>query len=88
MSKASDTAQLRRLQQLAALPDEQIDTSDLPVIEDWSQGVRGGTPADVRRKLARIATPHAPDACPPAKRSSGAGKGAKAARSRRTTRSS
>ncbi|HEY3845751.1 MAG TPA: type IIL restriction-modification enzyme MmeI, partial [Acetobacteraceae bacterium] len=52
MSKAPDAVQLERLRDLAALPDDQIDTSDQPVIEDWSQGVRGGTPRDVRRKLA------------------------------------
>ncbi|MEJ0015566.1 MAG: DNA methyltransferase [Acetobacteraceae bacterium] len=48
MSKAPDAGQRARLRRLAALPDDQIDTSDLPVIEDWSQGVRGGTPRDVR----------------------------------------
>jgi len=52
MSKASDLEQLKRLKRLAALPDEAIDTSDLPVIEDWSGGVRGGTPAEVRRRAA------------------------------------
>jgi hypothetical protein len=52
MNKASDAEQQRRLERLAALPDDAIDTSDLPVVEDWSDGVRGGTPADVRRKMA------------------------------------
>lgn len=52
MNKASDLEQRRRLERLAALPDEAIDTEDLPVIEDWSDGVRGGTPAEVRRKAA------------------------------------
>lgn len=51
MNKASDTAQLKRLERLAAMSDETIDTCDLPVIEDWSDGVRGGRPADVRQKL-------------------------------------
>ena len=55
MSKVSDAAQLERLRQLAELPDSRIDTSDLPVIEDWSAGVRGASPRDVRRK-AQAAT--------------------------------
>jgi hypothetical protein len=55
MSKTPDAGQMERLRRLAALPDEQIDTSDLPVIGDWSEGVRGGTPRDVRRKMARAA---------------------------------
>ena len=55
MSKAPDAEQLERLRRIAGLPDEQIDTSDLTVIEDWSQGIRGGTPQDVRRKLGRTA---------------------------------
>jgi hypothetical protein len=52
MSKASDAAQLERLRRLAELPDDQIDTSDMPVVDDWSDGVRGGVPRDVRRKAA------------------------------------
>jgi hypothetical protein len=52
MSKASDAAQLRRLQRLAEMQDDQIDTSDLPVVENWSDGVRGGTPREVRLKAA------------------------------------
>jgi hypothetical protein len=65
MKKVPDSTQLQRLRRLAALPDELIDTSDLPVIEDWSQGVRGGTPADVRRKLAAIGSPTSRDTSPP-----------------------
>lgn len=53
MKKAPYPAQLQRLRRLAALPDELIDTSDLPVVEDWSHGARGGTPADVRQKAGR-----------------------------------
>ena len=60
----ADTAQLERLQRLAALPDEDIDISDLPVIEDWSPGVRGGTPSDVRHKMA-AASARAPPAPTP-----------------------
>jgi hypothetical protein len=65
MNKAPDSAQLQRLRRLAALPDELIDTSDLPVVEDWSQGVRGGSPADARRKLTAIARPTGQDTSPP-----------------------
>jgi hypothetical protein len=54
MSKTPDAEQLARLHRLAAMPDEQIDTSEMPVVEDWSQGVRGGKPSDVRRKLAAL----------------------------------
>lgn len=54
MGKPPDPEQLARLQRLAAMPDEQIDTSDTPIVEDWSLGVRGGTPSDVRRKLAAL----------------------------------
>ena len=64
MSKTSDAGQLERLRRLAAQPDEQVDTSDLPIIEDWSQGVRGGTPRDVRRKLGKIAAVPGPATLP------------------------
>lgn len=52
MSRTPDLEQKRRLERLAALPDTAIDTEDLPVVEDWSDGVRGGTPAEVRRRAA------------------------------------
>jgi hypothetical protein len=52
MNKPSDAKQLARLRRLAAMPDDLIDTSDLPVVEDWSRGVRGGTPSDIRRSVA------------------------------------
>ena len=35
-------AQHERLQRLQAMPDEAIDTSDIPVITDWSGAIRGG----------------------------------------------
>src|SRR5271169_5839634 len=54
MSKAPDAEQLARLRRLAAMPDEEIDTSDMPVVADWSLAVRGGTPSDVRQKLAAL----------------------------------
>ncbi len=34
--------QQARLTRLAALPDEAIDTTDIPEIPDWSDAVRGG----------------------------------------------
>jgi hypothetical protein len=40
MSKLS-SAQLAEVEALKALPDDQIDTSDIPPVTDWSQGVRG-----------------------------------------------
>ena len=57
MSKATDVLQMERLKRLASLPDDQIDTSDMPVMTDWSSGVRGGTPGEVRRKVAASAQP-------------------------------
>lgn len=59
MSKAPDVLQMERLKRLAALPDDQIDTSDLPVVTDWSGGIRGGTPSEVRRKVDAMAQRHA-----------------------------
>ncbi len=52
MSGVPDAAQRERLLRLAALPDDLIDTADLPVIADWSAGVRGGKPSDVRAQAA------------------------------------
>jgi hypothetical protein len=54
MSEAPDAEQLARLRKLAAMADEQIDTSDMAVVEDWSLGVRGGY---VRGKLAALGNP-------------------------------
>jgi Fic family protein len=54
MSKPPDAEQLARLRRLAAMPDEEIDSSDMPAVADWSLAVRGGTPSDVRRKLAAL----------------------------------
>jgi hypothetical protein len=50
MSKAPDTAQLSRKQKLASLPDGQIDTSDIPVIADGNDGVRGGSRIDLYKR--------------------------------------
>ncbi|WP_133510105.1 BrnA antitoxin family protein [Candidatus Thiosymbion oneisti] len=40
MSKTTDKQQ-RELRQLAELPDEDIDTSDIPEVSDFSGAVRG-----------------------------------------------
>jgi hypothetical protein len=61
MSKAPDATQIERLKRLAALPDHEIDTVDLPVITDWSRGIRGGTPREVREKVAAAAEQRAPE---------------------------
>lgn len=44
MNKAdnADQEQRARLARLAALPEGQIDTSDIPEVLDWSDAVRGG----------------------------------------------
>lgn len=42
MSKELDPTRRKRLARLAALPDDQIDTSDIPEVLDWSHAVRGG----------------------------------------------
>ena len=39
---AISKTQLERLRRLAAMPDETIDTSDIPEVTDWSGAVRGG----------------------------------------------
>ncbi len=35
-------SQQRRLERLATMPDAAIDTSDIPEVLDWSDGIRGG----------------------------------------------
>ena len=40
--KTLNPEQLARLQALAAMPDEAIDTTDIPEVLDWSGAVRGG----------------------------------------------
>ncbi|BFL66291.1 BrnA antitoxin family protein (plasmid) [Roseomonas mucosa] len=34
--------QRERLERLAAAPESEIDTTDIPEVEDWSDAVRGG----------------------------------------------
>jgi hypothetical protein len=45
------------LDALAAMPESEIDTSEMPPITDWSQAIRRSTPESagghVREKLAR-----------------------------------
>ncbi len=45
------TAQQAELKALAALPDEQINTSDVPEIKDWSGARRGMFYRPVKRQL-------------------------------------
>ncbi len=40
-SKNRTAKQKAQLQALAALPDEEIDTDDIPEVEDWSNAKRG-----------------------------------------------
>lgn len=40
--KSISKEQRERLQKLAALPEETIDTADIPEVLDWSGAVRGG----------------------------------------------
>jgi uncharacterized protein (DUF4415 family) len=40
--KALNPEQLARLQALAAMPEEAIDTADIPEVQDWSGAIRGG----------------------------------------------
>src|SRR5487761_2277746 len=41
-SKAISREQRERLEKLAAMPEDSIDTSDIPEVLDWSGAVRGG----------------------------------------------
>jgi uncharacterized protein (DUF4415 family) len=42
MKTALSKAQRERLERLAAAPDADIDTSDIPEVTDWSGAIRGG----------------------------------------------
>jgi uncharacterized protein (DUF4415 family) len=47
------TAKLRaEVKALAAMPDSEIDTTDMPEITDWSSAVRGGFYRPVKRPLS------------------------------------
>lgn len=39
------------LRALAAMPDDTIDTSDIPEVLDWSDAVRGGMYRPVKRQI-------------------------------------
>jgi uncharacterized protein (DUF4415 family) len=43
--------QQKELERLAALPDEDIDTSDIPEVTDWSSAVRGKFFRPVKKQL-------------------------------------
>ena len=45
----SSDEQRRRLERIAAMPDDQIDTSDIPEVLDWSRATRGGFPHELAR---------------------------------------
>jgi hypothetical protein len=49
-----------RLERLAAMPDESIDTSDIPEVLDWSGAIRG-TLHRSRRETAMPSEPIEPD---------------------------
>jgi uncharacterized protein (DUF4415 family) len=42
MKMAISKTQQQRLQKLAEMPEEAIDTTDIPEVSDWSDAVRGG----------------------------------------------
>lgn len=42
--------QQQEIAALAALPDDQIDTTDIPEVSDWSQGKRGSLARRLKRK--------------------------------------
>ncbi len=41
MNGTDDPARRDRLARLAAMPDHEIDTADIPEVRDWSGAVRG-----------------------------------------------
>ncbi len=59
MSEDPGVVRLERLTRIAALPEEQIDTSDIPVVENRSRAVRGG-PHQARQKSAAMGRPVVP----------------------------
>jgi uncharacterized protein (DUF4415 family) len=50
MSKTTDE-QRRELKRLAGLPDEDIDTGDVPVVDDFSGAVRGRFYRTVKQQI-------------------------------------
>lgn len=46
--KSTDSEQSARLQRLATLPDEKIDTSEIPEVVDWSGATRGQEAVTIR----------------------------------------
>ena len=50
-SKALTNEQKAEIESLAALPDEKIDTSDIPEILDWSDARRGALYRPVKQQI-------------------------------------
>jgi uncharacterized protein (DUF4415 family) len=48
-TKKLTTEEQAALDAFAAMPDSEIDTSDMPEVTDWSEAVRGGLYRPVRR---------------------------------------
>lgn len=48
--------QQQEIAALAALPDDQIDTTDIPEVRDWSQGKRGvfSQTAEAENRVAEL----------------------------------
>lgn len=52
-SKTLTDRQAAEIESLAALPDDQIDTSDIPEIVDWSDARRGLLCRPVKNRVLR-----------------------------------
>jgi len=68
MPKLTQT-QRERLERLKAMPDDEIDTSDIPVVADWSGAIRGGLKigsmlAAFGKKFGKPVLDHKRDASP------------------------
>lgn len=50
-SKPLTTAQIAELNALAEMPDEDIDTSDIPEVRDWSDAKRGMFYRSIKQQL-------------------------------------
>ena len=59
--------QFSRLSRLATVPDDAIDTSDIPEIRDWSEAVRGARrrPPDQATTTPQPGTPAEPPSVRP-----------------------
>jgi len=52
MKKATPKREKEQLKKLAAMPDAQIDTSDIPESDEFSGGVRHALPGEQTRLIA------------------------------------